>query len=159
MIRPLQPLWRTASRLLTAVGFLFVLATLTPVDYWLATVLSDNWNDPPGDVLIVLGGSTVDSGLVGGSSYWRGVYAALYHRQAGYRKIILSGGPEGEGWDFGRGVAVSDIYALLEGIEGVDHIEDLVFQGTDGGDFIPIPPNALVANGEHSINARLNGGG
>ena len=96
MIRPLQLLWRTSTRLLTAVGALFVLATVTPIDYWWATALSDNWNDPPGDVLIVLGGSTLDYGLVGGSSYWRGVYATLCYRQAGYSRIILSGGPPGE---------------------------------------------------------------
>ena len=96
MIRPLQLLWRTSTRLLTAVGALFVLATVTPIDYWWATALSDNWNDPPGDVLIVLGGSTLDYGLVGGSSYWRGVYATLCYRQAGYRRIVLSGGPRGD---------------------------------------------------------------
>ncbi|HYQ61541.1 MAG TPA: putative baseplate assembly protein [Desulfatiglandales bacterium] len=71
----------------------------------------------------------------------------------------LTGGPEGEGWDFGRGVAVSDVYALLEGIEGVDHIEHLIFSGVDEGDFVSVPPNALVANGEHTINARLKKGG
>ncbi|HYQ60157.1 MAG TPA: hypothetical protein VEP29_03850, partial [Desulfatiglandales bacterium] len=64
-----------------------------------------------------------------------------------------------KGWDFGRGVAVSDVYALLEGIEGVDHIEHLIFYGVDEGDFVAVPPNALVANGEHTINARLKKGG
>jgi hypothetical protein len=71
----------------------------------------------------------------------------------------LTGGAEGEGWEFGRGVAVSDVYALLEGIEGVDHVENLSFPGVEEQDFIPIPPNALVANGEHAVNARLSGGG
>lgn len=71
----------------------------------------------------------------------------------------LTGGPEGEGWDFGRGVAVSDVYALLEGIEGVDHVEHIIFSGFGEGDFVSISPNTLVANGEHTINARLNGGG
>jgi hypothetical protein len=70
----------------------------------------------------------------------------------------LTGGPGGEGWEFGRGVAVSDVYALLEGIENVDHVEHLTFSGTGESDFVSIAPNALVANGEHTINARLNGG-
>ncbi len=70
----------------------------------------------------------------------------------------LIGGPEEEGWDFGRGVAVSDICALLEGIDGVDHIENLLLEGADEGDLVPIPPDALVANGTHSINIRLKGG-
>ncbi|MCE8427102.1 MAG: putative baseplate assembly protein [Candidatus Methanoperedens sp.] len=38
----------------------------------------------------------------------------------------LTGGPEGEGWDFGRDVNVSDIYALLGEIDGVDHLENLI---------------------------------
>ncbi|CAG0953715.1 hypothetical protein METP3_00364 [Methanosarcinales archaeon] len=38
----------------------------------------------------------------------------------------LSGGPDGTGWDFGRDVNVSDIYALLGEIDGVDHIENLI---------------------------------
>jgi hypothetical protein len=38
----------------------------------------------------------------------------------------LTGGPEGNGWDFGRDVNVSDIYALLGEIDGLDHIENLI---------------------------------
>ncbi len=37
----------------------------------------------------------------------------------------LNGGLEGNGWDFGQDVNVSDIYALLGYIEGVDHVEKL----------------------------------
>jgi hypothetical protein len=70
----------------------------------------------------------------------------------------LMGGPEGKGWDFGRGVAASDVYALLEGIDKVDHIENLLLEGVDEGDFVTIPQDALVANGTHNINIRLKGG-
>ena len=91
----LGQVWRVCVRLLACVGALFVLATATPIDFWWATALSDRWNDPPGDVLIVLGGSTIDYGLVGGSSYWRGVYAVLFYRQAHYRQVVVSGGPPG----------------------------------------------------------------
>jgi len=90
-----QLLWRAGVRILASVGALFLLATVTPIDYWWATTLSEDWNDPPGDVLIVLGGSTLDYGMVGGSSYWRGVYATLCYRRAAYRTIVVSGGPEG----------------------------------------------------------------
>ncbi|HSW48993.1 MAG TPA: YdcF family protein [Bryobacteraceae bacterium] len=82
--------------MLACIGALFVLATATPIDYWWATALSGRWNGPSGDVLIVLGGSTLDYGSVGGSSYWRGVYAALFYRQARYSQIVLSGGPPGD---------------------------------------------------------------
>ena len=37
-----------------------------------------------------------------------------------------SGGTEGAGWPFGRSVYVSELYELLEGIAGVDHVPDLV---------------------------------
>jgi uncharacterized SAM-binding protein YcdF (DUF218 family) len=88
-------IWRACVALLACVGALFVLATVTPVDSWWATALADRWNDPRGDVLIVLGGSTLDHGTIGGSSYWRGVYAVLCYRQARYRLVVVSGGPPG----------------------------------------------------------------
>lgn len=41
----------------------------------------------------------------------------------------LTGGNEKKGWEFGRGVHISDIYTMLEGIEGVDHVENLKLNG------------------------------
>jgi predicted phage baseplate assembly protein len=35
------------------------------------------------------------------------------------------GGPEGTGWPFGRAVFKSDLYRVVEGVEGVDHVEEL----------------------------------
>jgi hypothetical protein len=37
----------------------------------------------------------------------------------------LTGGPEGRGWPFGRDVHASELYALLEGVPGVDHVPSL----------------------------------
>jgi predicted phage baseplate assembly protein len=37
----------------------------------------------------------------------------------------LTGGPRGEGWAFGRKPHRSDLYALLEGVAGIDHVEAL----------------------------------
>jgi hypothetical protein len=37
----------------------------------------------------------------------------------------LTGGYEGSGWEFGRLPCLSDFYALLEDITGVDHVENL----------------------------------
>ena len=37
----------------------------------------------------------------------------------------LTGGFDGEGWDFGRDLAASDLYRILEDIEEVDHVEQL----------------------------------
>jgi uncharacterized phage protein gp47/JayE len=69
----------------------------------------------------------------------------------------LTGGPEGKGWDFGRDVAASDIYALLESIEGVDHVENLQFtyDGKVSQDIVTVEDHFLVANGKHAINLRL----
>jgi hypothetical protein len=41
----------------------------------------------------------------------------------------LYGGPEKKGWDFGRDLHISDVYALLESIEGVDHAANLKLNG------------------------------
>ncbi|HSB71328.1 MAG TPA: putative baseplate assembly protein [Candidatus Methylomirabilis sp.] len=37
----------------------------------------------------------------------------------------LQGGPEGRGWELGRNVYLSEIYAEIEGVEGVDHVRGL----------------------------------
>jgi uncharacterized SAM-binding protein YcdF (DUF218 family) len=89
-------LWRASVRLTAGIGALFLLVTLTPLDKWWATALSCDWNSPRGDVLIVLGGSTLDNGMIGGSTYWRGVYAVLCYREARYGQVVLSGGPESD---------------------------------------------------------------
>ncbi len=97
----------------------------------------------------------------------------------------LTGGPEGKGWEFGRDASVSDIYVLLEDIEGLDHVENLSLSSEDktkqphkfkcytkenagrldhleysaeetpSDDVIDIKDNFLVANGTHTINIQL----
>jgi len=37
----------------------------------------------------------------------------------------LYGGPEEEGWDFGRNVYISEVYEVIENTEGVDHVDEL----------------------------------
>jgi len=69
----------------------------------------------------------------------------------------LTGGPEGKGWDFGRDVSVSDLYAIIEKIQGVDHIENLKFayNETEDGDIVNVKSEFLVANGIHDVNLQL----
>ncbi|NIM10477.1 MAG: hypothetical protein GTO45_00665 [Candidatus Aminicenantes bacterium] len=71
----------------------------------------------------------------------------------------LSGGKDGNGWPFGRTVYVSEIYEVIDGVEGVDYVEtgsvnlkkeDEQWQDAD----IPIPRHALVCPGSHVITAR-----
>jgi uncharacterized SAM-binding protein YcdF (DUF218 family) len=77
---------------LAGIGLLFVLVTLTPVVPWWAKALAGPWEDPKGEVLIVLGGSILEDGIMGESSYWRAVYAVLAWREGGFRQVVLSGG-------------------------------------------------------------------
>lgn len=61
----------------------------------------------------------------------------------------LTGGPDGSGWDFGRQPHTSDLYAVLESIEGVDHIRYLA---VDEERREPVRPDRfLVFSGEHVI--------
>jgi hypothetical protein len=89
----------------------------------------------------------------------------------------LTGGAEEKGWDFGRDVAASDIYVLLEEIKGVDHVENLTFTYgtcepprksqsaeppeivTTSEDLVDVKRDCLVATGTHSINIQPIKGG
>lgn len=84
----------------------------------------------------------------------------------------LTGGPEEMGWEFGRDVSASDIYALLEKIKGVDHVENLKFTYEEaissckppyeeplGKDIVVIGRDCLVSTGIHKINLQLANGG
>jgi uncharacterized SAM-binding protein YcdF (DUF218 family) len=80
---------------LAALGLLVVVVTVSPLDHWWATKLAGPWNDPRGEVLVVLGGSMLDTGTIGGSSYWRSVYAAQAWKEGNFREVVLlGGGPE-----------------------------------------------------------------
>jgi hypothetical protein len=72
----------------------------------------------------------------------------------------LTGGPDGEGWDFGRPLAASDLYAVLEDIDTVDHIGTitLTFDGQTSTERVTVGPNQLLAGGEHTIRMNFGGG-
>jgi hypothetical protein len=42
-----------------------------------------------------------------------------------YFTPYAGGGPNGDGWPFGRAIYLSEVYALLEQVEGVDYIQDV----------------------------------
>jgi hypothetical protein len=64
----------------------------------------------------------------------------------------LTGGPDpaGGGWPFGRDVHISEVYQVLEDVEGVDHVESLTLSSGDGATWvdadahIAVPPDNLV---------------
>lgn len=57
--------------------------------------LTDRWEDPKGDVLIVLGADQLGDGTIGLASYWRSVYAVRAFRSGGFRRVVISGGKLG----------------------------------------------------------------
>ena len=61
----------------------------------------------------------------------------------------LTGGPGGAGWPFGRDVYLADLAALLEALDGVDHVEELalVVDGAPQGESVAVPGDRLVAAG------------
>lgn len=67
------------------------------------------------------------------------------------------GGPEGAGWPFGRSVYRSEIYEVISGLKGVDHVKSvsLTKNGTRSSDDIDITilPHSLVYSGTHRITA------
>ncbi|MDB4881912.1 MAG: hypothetical protein JWL95_678 [Gemmatimonadetes bacterium] len=71
--------------------------------------------------------------------------------QAALRSFLhpLTGGPEGEGWPFGRDVFISDVASLLESIAGVDYVETLtlLLDGTPVGDHVSVPVDRMVVAG------------
>jgi uncharacterized SAM-binding protein YcdF (DUF218 family) len=87
---------RILSSSLAGLGLLVVLVTVTPLVSWWAGVLAGPWEDPKGDVLIVLGGSLLADGVMGPSSYWRSTYAVLAWREGSFHELVVSGGPPGK---------------------------------------------------------------
>jgi predicted phage baseplate assembly protein len=72
-----------------------------------------------------------------------------------------SGGPDGTGWAFGRDLHVSELYALLQRIPGIEFVDDLHISVRDPGsgstprDVSPrlvLPPEGLVCSDAHRVN-------
>ncbi len=65
-----------------------------------------------------------------------------------------AGGPNSQGWPFGRGVYRSEILQLIDGVMGVDHVLALSLRAGDGqpqcGN-LNVCPTWLATPGEHSI--------
>ncbi len=68
----------------------------------------------------------------------------------------LKGGLDGDGWKFGRDVHLSDIYSLLEGLEGVDHVENLKLNGEE--EDVAITESEMICSGDHRITMKLGVG-
>ncbi|MBD5785793.1 putative baseplate assembly protein [Cellulosimicrobium terreum] len=71
----------------------------------------------------------------------------------------LGGGPDGQGWPFGRAVRAGDVYAALQRVEGVETIEDVKLFAADPitgerGDpvqRVDVAPHALAFSYQHQV--------
>ena len=71
----------------------------------------------------------------------------------------LEGGPTGDGWDFGRGVYLSDVARVLEGVEGMAYAEliQLLVNDEVRGEFAEVPSDQIVVAG--TIRLKVKGSG
>jgi predicted phage baseplate assembly protein len=66
----------------------------------------------------------------------------------------LTGGPEGKGWEFGRRPHESDLYARLESIRGLDHVQSLFITLTEERPGLLGTESFLICAGK--LNIRLH---
>lgn len=66
----------------------------------------------------------------------------------------VAGGPDSSGWPFGRPVYRSEIFQVIDNVDGVDHVNQLKLNNSDGD--IVIPKHGLVQSGTHKINEDAN---
>jgi uncharacterized SAM-binding protein YcdF (DUF218 family) len=88
--RMLRALGRGVKLVLLSLGALLALVTIAP-PRWYAEKLAGDWPEPKGSTLIVLGGDSVEPGMIGLTSYWRTMYASMAWKSGGYRYVVLSG--------------------------------------------------------------------
>lgn len=81
--------WLTAP--LAALGLLVVLVTASPLLRWWTAWLAGPWADPRGEILIVLAGDATGADLIGRTSYWRALYAAMAWKRGDARRIYITG--------------------------------------------------------------------
>jgi predicted phage baseplate assembly protein len=71
-----------------------------------------------------------------------------------------TGGPEGQGWPFGRSLYLSEIYGLLQGIPGVEFVEAVNIYVNEPGEWTPskpappslrLPKYGVICSGKHRI--------
>lgn len=71
----------------------------------------------------------------------------------------VSGGPDGDGWPFGRPVQQGELFAVLQRVQGVEMVEDVRLFGADpvtgergaATQRLDVPPNALVFSFDHQV--------
>lgn len=95
--RQRRALRRIRAALITVfavIGLLHAILLSTPVLRLWTRWLTGSWDQPGGDVLVVLAGDdpVTDGGPIGYSSYWRALYATRAYSERRFSTIIVSGG-------------------------------------------------------------------
>ncbi len=67
----------------------------------------------------------------------------------------LTGGDQKNGWPFGRDVYKSELYQLIEAVEGVDHVKKIVMNGNSSANPIVLTENQLPFVETITVNHRL----
>ncbi|WP_119674583.1 putative baseplate assembly protein [Deinococcus sp. RM] len=71
-----------------------------------------------------------------------------------------TGGPDGQGWPFGRTLTLSELYGLLRAVPGLEVVEDVQVVLTEPGQpetrevvtgSLPMPPQALIVSDVHHV--------
>ncbi len=106
---------RWAVRILAAIGALFLLVLVAP-PRWYVRILSSPWEDPQDGVLIVLSADGASDTMLGESSYWRCVYAAMAWKQGHFHHVVVSG--------HGKAAAMRDFLAWQGIPPGAVIVED-----------------------------------
>jgi uncharacterized SAM-binding protein YcdF (DUF218 family) len=83
---------RACVTALAALGLLYVFVSATPIVNWWGHGLAGSFTNRKGQILIVLGGGTLEPGMMGLSSYWRAIYAIRAYETGGFQKIVIAGG-------------------------------------------------------------------
>ena len=91
-----RALTRFAIGVFAFIGLVLMLVMLTPVTSIYARWLAGPWTDPEGPVLIVLGGASMEEGIIGVNTYWRAVYALRAYKKSHFTLVILTGAQAAE---------------------------------------------------------------
>ena len=79
-------------RALALIGAVLVIVIVTPLTGWVGHKMAGGFDDPAGDVLIVLGGAGVQDGVLGPDSYLRAEYAVRAWRSGHFKQVFITGG-------------------------------------------------------------------
>jgi predicted phage baseplate assembly protein len=65
------------------------------------------------------------------------------------------GGPDGQGWPFGRRLWESDVLRTLDGVDGIDRVDGVQLSRPDGGSLDAMPADGLVTAAEGDVDVQI----